>query len=398
MEIEQATNTLLGPFNHNPFPDRTASSPLNSVPKWDSDKCRVILNMSFPMGTSVNHGIDKDKYLGVPIELAYLTVDAFASMVKMVGPGALVYKWDLCRAYRQIWTDPFDVPYQGFYWQGVFYFDTVLVMGCTSSIYICQRVTTALAHIHNSWGALCPNYLDDFIGVAPLDRADRDFHKLGWLLRDVGVWESEHKACPPSSMVVLGILFNTIDMTISIAPDRVHEIQHKIDTWRNKTLMLHKQLESLISKLQFASQVVRAGLVFLARLLDELQGSPKKGYFPVPEHIFQDLRWWDTIMPIFNGTMSIYLDVFFKPGALIDTDATLVGAGGVCKGHYFHSWFPQVITHEAHIIAHLERAIGFYFSLEGMASPGCQHKVCCPSGQYGSGGCYQLGPFPGPLH
>ena len=59
-------------------------------------------------------------------------------------------------------------------------------------------------------------------------------------------------------------------MTISIAPDRVHEIQYEIDTWHDKTLMSRKQLESLISKLQFASQVVRAGQVFLARLLDEL--------------------------------------------------------------------------------------------------------------------------------
>ena len=143
-------------------------------------------------------------------------------------------------------------------------------------------------------------------------------------------------------------------MTISIALDRVHEIQHEIDTWHDKTLMSHKQLESLISKLQFAFQVVRAGQVFLARLLDELWGSPKKGYFPVPDHIFQDLSLWDTIMPILNDTMSIYLDVFFEPRPLIDTDATLVGAGGVCKGHFFHAQFPQVITCEAHIIAHLE--------------------------------------------
>ena len=52
--------------------------------------------------------------------------------------------------------------------------------------------------------------------------------------------------------------------------------------------------------------------------------------------------------------MSIYLDVFFEPGALIDADAMLVGAGGVSIGHYFHAWFPQVIACEAHIIAHLE--------------------------------------------
>ena len=91
-------------------------------------------------------------------------------------------------------------------------------------------------------------------------------------------------------MVVLGILFNANDMTISITPDRVLEIQQEIEAWCDKTSMSHKQLESLICKLQFASQVFRAGQVFLARLLDELRGSPKKGHFTVPDHIFQDLK------------------------------------------------------------------------------------------------------------
>ena len=132
--------------------------------------------MSFPPGHSVNDGIDKVHYLGVLIDLTYPTIDSFTTMVKAVGPGALMYKRDLCRAYHQICTDPFIVLHQGFYRQGAFYFDTVLVVGCTSSSYICQRVTSALAHIHNSWGALCTNYLDDFIGVAPtLEKAEKDF-------------------------------------------------------------------------------------------------------------------------------------------------------------------------------------------------------------------------------
>ena len=86
-------------------------------------------------------------------------------------------------------------------------------------------------------------------------------------------------------MVVLGVLFKTIDMTISIARNQVEEIFHEIEAWHNKTTMSHKQIESLVGKLQFASQVIRAGRIFLARLLDELHGSPKRGYFPVLEHI-----------------------------------------------------------------------------------------------------------------
>ena len=151
-------------------------------------------------------------------------------------------------------------------------------------------------------------------------------------MQDIGVWESEHKACPPYSVkVVLGILFNTISMTISISPDRVDEIQAELDAWCSRAKMSCKQLKSLIGKLQFTSQVIRPGRVLLTHLLDELRGSPKTRFVPVLSHIIQDLKWGQYIMPILNGTKSIYLDVFFEPSTLIDTDATLVGAGECVK-------------------------------------------------------------------
>ena len=137
LATEYSNNTLLGPFFNNLFPHRITSSPLNSMPKRDSNKHQVNLDMSFPIGHSINDRIDKDHYLEVAIDLTYPTINSFTTMVKAVSPGALMYKRDLCQAYSQIWTDPFDVSYQGFFWQGAFYFDTVLVMGCTSSAYIC---------------------------------------------------------------------------------------------------------------------------------------------------------------------------------------------------------------------------------------------------------------------
>ena len=129
LATEYSNNTLPGSFFTNPFPDKTASSPLNSVLKHDSDERQVILDISFPPGHSVNDGINKEHYLGVSIDLTYPTIDSFVTMVKAMGPGALMYKKDLLWAYCQIWTDPFNVPYQGFFWQGAFYFDMVLVMG-----------------------------------------------------------------------------------------------------------------------------------------------------------------------------------------------------------------------------------------------------------------------------
>ena len=68
-------------------------------------------------------------------------------------------------------------------------------------------------------------------------------------------------------------------------------------------------------------------------------------------------------MTILKGTKSIYLDMFFEPSTLIDTDTMLVGAGGVCKGYYFHTSFPDFIVQQAHIIAHLE-SLAFIVALK----------------------------------
>ena len=43
LATKHSNNTLLGPFFTNLFPERTASSPLNSVPKQDSDERGLFL-------------------------------------------------------------------------------------------------------------------------------------------------------------------------------------------------------------------------------------------------------------------------------------------------------------------------------------------------------------------
>ena len=79
-----------------------ALSPLNSVPKQDSAERRIILDLSWPAGTSVNDGISSSSYLGEDISLTYPTVDSIASLIWSVGTGCLLDKRDLKRAYRQL--------------------------------------------------------------------------------------------------------------------------------------------------------------------------------------------------------------------------------------------------------------------------------------------------------
>ena len=80
-------------------------STLNSVPKTDSEDRRIILDLSFPKGYSINDYFSKDFYLGEKISLSYPGVDDLVNIIKCKGRGCLLFKRDLRRFYRQIRID-----------------------------------------------------------------------------------------------------------------------------------------------------------------------------------------------------------------------------------------------------------------------------------------------------
>ena len=47
-------DAILGPFRENPFNCNVFISPLNTVPKKDSEERRIILDLSYPKDNSIN--------------------------------------------------------------------------------------------------------------------------------------------------------------------------------------------------------------------------------------------------------------------------------------------------------------------------------------------------------
>ncbi|VDI73555.1 carboxymethylenebutenolidase [Mytilus galloprovincialis] len=84
--LKEATyGAIIGPFDKNPFSCHFKISPLNSVYKKDSVERRVILDLSFPPGRSVNDFISKDVYLGERVQLSYPKVDDLVGIIKDKG-------------------------------------------------------------------------------------------------------------------------------------------------------------------------------------------------------------------------------------------------------------------------------------------------------------------------
>ena len=59
----------------------------------------VIIDLSFPHGTSVNSGVSKDTYLGNPFLLKFPTIDNVAHQIRALGRGGMLYKVDISCAF-----------------------------------------------------------------------------------------------------------------------------------------------------------------------------------------------------------------------------------------------------------------------------------------------------------
>ena len=84
---------IWGPFKELPFPCHV--SPFLSRDKPNSNSRRVILDLSFPVGKSVNDRVPKDQYFGSYFELKYPSVDDIVQSLK-----ELVYLFGVLRRFQ----------------------------------------------------------------------------------------------------------------------------------------------------------------------------------------------------------------------------------------------------------------------------------------------------------
>lgn len=347
---EISLGAVMGPFDSSPFDKPCKLSPLNTVEKKDSDERRVILDLSFPEGHSVNDGIDKKRYLGEPIELKFPSVDAFGALIFRKGQGCVMFKRDLKRAYRQILVCPGDVRKLGYKWRGRMYLDKVVCMGLRSGAYICQRVTNAIRHVQVSKGFDTVVYLDDFAGAEVSQKGLIAFEEMGNTFVELGAVESVDKRTPPNTlMLFIGIWFDSWKLTMEVDPKKLAWLEKELPGWLSRQKATRKEVERLVGFLGFVAKCVRPARMFLARMLDEFRQMPLRGQVGLSLDFKRDIYWWVYFMPQYNGISLIPVPHWSEVNSVIATDACLTGCGGFnfVSNQFFHAVFPVEVL-EAH--------------------------------------------------
>ena len=244
---------VIGPFQCNPFSTDCVISPLQSVAKRNSSVPRVVHDLSFPPGQSVNDGIARDEYLSQPFHLRLLTVDRLVEFLKHKGFGCLVFKKDLKCAYRQSPVDPNNYHLLGMCIDGQFYFHTVMLFGLHSATLACQQTTKAVSYILNDEGILVDVYIDDFYGAETQELAEHSFDRMTQLFLELGLQSSPNKdTLPTHEMICLGVCVNTFNMTLTVPDFRPEELQD-LSSWLNKTHFSKRELQQLLGKLAFVT-------------------------------------------------------------------------------------------------------------------------------------------------
>ena len=121
---------VAGPFRTPPLPDFRVNSMFAIIKK---SKCRPILNMSSPKGSSYNDSIDEDELF----KIRMATPKQVADQLTNYGPEATMSKLDHVNAFKLIPVHPCFWRCQGFRWLDNYFIETQVVFGSTSgpSIY-----------------------------------------------------------------------------------------------------------------------------------------------------------------------------------------------------------------------------------------------------------------------
>ena len=342
---EQASGRILGPFRPGTLlglhKNRMGVIPKGHTPgKW-----RLITDLSFPEGESVNDGIDP-----IICSLQYTSVERIAQALHSVGRGALVAKVDVKAAYRLIPVHPDDRLLLGMEWKGRQYVDAMLPFGLRSAPKIFTAVADGLEWVIRKKGVChIDHYLDDYVTFGPAGSLEcaRSLEIIQQTCTELGVPLAVEKLEGPTTCITfLGIEVDTVAGVLRLPQDKLSRLRDALSAWEQKKSCTRRELESFIGTLQHACRVVRPGRSFLRRMIDLLR-IPKRPHHHIRlNHEFRaDLWWWVVFASRWNGVA--LFPPLARPAATVTSDASGEwGCGAWTQRDWYQFQWPTEARHQ----------------------------------------------------
>ena len=254
-------------------------------------------------------------------------------MVAHHGPGALMAKFDIEAAYRNIAVHP-DMK-----WRGQYFIDLTLRSAPFIFNSVADMVEWILVNRHRVPDLL--HYLDDFITAGPPQspQCAANLNTAITVCKRLGLPLHPGKcAGPATSLTVLGIELDSIQQIARLPEQKLLALRDLIQSWLPRRWCNRRELESLIGHLHHAAKVVWPGRTFLRRMIDLLCCFRRRDHPIRLNHEFKlDLQWWQQFLSSWHG-----VGFWLFPGmsAATDLEVTSDAAGSVGFGAYSQGqWF-----------------------------------------------------------
>ena len=261
-------------------------------------------------------------------KLQYPTIDSITQHLVKLGKGALLYKIDLSRAFRQLPIDPHDYDLLVLNWQNSYYCDLFMAFGFREGSQFCSRLTDFFKYLMFKKNYTVFTYVDDMVGCGDVTTAHMAFQYLKNLLQELNFPVSPNKFVPPSTVAnCLGIIIDTVNQMVSVTEDKQKDILQKCMDVLQSKIVTKRKFQSVIGSLMYIHKCVRPARFFTNRLLQALRDSTGK-FVKISDDIRKDVAWFVEFIPKFNGKANY---TYRNPNNAhtIAIDASLNRVGGV---------------------------------------------------------------------
>ena len=309
------------------------------IPKsHQPNKWRLIVDLSYPVGFSVNDSIPKNLS-----SIKYITIDNAIQEILRLGKGILLAKIDIQSAFRLLPVHPKDRHLLGMSWTDGIYIDTCLPFGLRSAPKLFNVMADLLAWILQQQGVTeLLHYLDDFLTIGPpmSSRCQQNLDTIKRVCTQLGVPLAVEKVeGPTTSLSFLGITIDTMKMEARLPDDKLARIRHLIDTWLHKKSATKREILSLVGLLQHATKIVHSERTFVSRMYATAAKLKQMHYFTRLNREFQsDLAWWHVFLQSWNGLSLLSSLQNISPDFIIYTDASGSWGCGACFGRQWLQW------------------------------------------------------------
>ena len=344
---ELELGNIVGPFSKTLAP-AVHINRFGVIPKkHQPDKWRLITDLSFPEGASVNDSIESEL-----CSLSYVTVEEVARQAIKMGRNSLLAKIDIKAAYRLVPVCPTDRTWLGMCWNEQVYVDAMLPFGLRSAPKIFNAVADALEWcIAKAGVGVLYHYLDDFVvlGAPGSEECAEHLQILQRVCYNLGVPLVPEKQEGPSTCITfLGIIIDTHRQELRLPKEKLERILVTLAEWERRKSCTRRELESLIGTLQHACTIIRSGRTFLRNAIPLLKMAKQQHHhIRWSVEIRSDLAWWKLFATSWNGT-----GLVIPPNPtthIVTSDAS--GSWG-CGAWFQDNWF-SISWEQSHSTLHI---------------------------------------------